>query len=132
MAGDKADISALNREKTGIARLSIISNIALVSLKLAVGLIIGSVSVISEAIHLGIDLVAAAIEYYSMRQSTCPANETYALEHGKVENFSGAIEAVFIFIAAAIIIKEAYDKLAYGIIIEDAGPSTWSCLSPPS
>jgi len=61
MVEHSASIDALNKEKTSIARLSIISNATLVVLKLAVGVMIGSVSVISEAIHSGIDLVAALL-----------------------------------------------------------------------
>lgn len=113
------NIEALNREKTSIARLSIISNTALVVLKLAVGIMIGSVSVISEAIHSGIDLVAAVIAYFSVRQSSQPPDKEHAFGHGKIENVSGAVEAVLIFIAAGLIIWEAYNKLIHGVEIED-------------
>jgi cation diffusion facilitator family transporter len=119
MVNENANIDALNKEKTSVARLSIISNTTLVILKLAVGLMIGSVSVISEAIHSGIDLVAAIIAYFSVRRSSQPPDTEHAFGHGKIENVSGAIEAVLIFIAAALIIKEAYDKLIHGVVIED-------------
>lgn len=119
MVEHSASIDALNREKTSIARLSIISNATLVILKLAVGVMIGSVSVISEAIHSGIDLVAAVIAYFSVKQSGQPPDTEHAFGHGKIENVSGAVEAVLISIAAALIIKEAYDKLVHGVVIED-------------
>src|SRR5512134_1994652 len=99
-----ADIGELNREKTSIARLSIISNAALVVAKLTVGLAIGSVSVISEAIHSAIDLVAAIIAYFSVRKSSQPPDRDHAFGHGKYENISGAIEASLIFVAALLII----------------------------
>jgi cation diffusion facilitator family transporter len=120
MVNDNAHIDALNREKTSIARLSILSNATLVVLKLAVGFMIGSVSVISEAIHSGIDLVAAIIAYFSVRQSSLPPDSEHAFGHGKIENISGAVEAVLIFIAAGLIIWEAYNKLVHGVVIEDA------------
>jgi|SRR5271157_1070556 len=112
-------IESLNREKTGIARLSILSNLCLVILKLAAGITIGSVSIISEAIHSGIDLIAAAIAYISVKKSGEPPDIEHAFGHGKFENISGVIEAVLIFIAAALIIFEAYNKLVYGFILED-------------
>jgi cation diffusion facilitator family transporter len=119
MVNDNANIEALNKEKTSIARLSIISNTVLVILKLAVGVMIGSVSVISEAIHSGIDLVAAVIAYISVKKSSVPPDAEHTFGHGKIENVSGAVEAVLIFVAAALIIKEAYDKLIHGVVIED-------------
>jgi cation diffusion facilitator family transporter len=112
-------IDHLNREKTGTARLSIFSNAGLVVLKLAAGFMIGSVSVISEAIHSGIDLVAALIAYYSVRKSSEPPDREHAFGHGKFENVSGAIEAVLIFAAALFIIREAYQKVLHGTELEN-------------
>jgi cation diffusion facilitator family transporter len=114
-----ASIEELNREKTSIARLSIASNTVLVVAKLAVGLMIGSVSVISEAIHSGIDLIAALIAYYSVRKSSEPPDREHAFGHGKYENISGAIEASLIFFAALFIIYEAYQKMIHGVVLED-------------
>ncbi|HTX43875.1 MAG TPA: cation transporter, partial [Methanocella sp.] len=65
-------IERANRIKRSTARLSIISNTLLVIMKLAVGFAIGSVSIISEAIHSGIDLVAAIIAYFSVKKSSEP------------------------------------------------------------
>jgi len=119
MVNDNAHIDALNMEKTSTARLSIISNTALVILKLAAGIMIGSVSVISEAIHSGIDLVAAIIAYFSVKRSSQPPDKEHAFGHGKIENVSGAVEAVLIFVAAGLIIWEAYNKLIHGVVMED-------------
>ncbi len=119
MVTNTHDIEALNREKTSMARLSIASNLTLVILKLAVGFMIGSVSVISEAIHSGIDLVAAIIAYFSVKTSSQPPDSKHAFGHGKIENVSGTVEAVLIFLAAGLIIYEAYQKLLHGVEIED-------------
>lgn len=113
------DIEALNKEKTSIARLSIISNASLVVLKLVAGFMIGSVSVISEAIHSGIDLVAAVIAYFSVKKSSVPPDREHAFGHGKIENVSGAIEAILIFVAAGLIILEAIKKLSEPFELED-------------
>ncbi|MEM4264284.1 MAG: cation diffusion facilitator family transporter [Thermoplasmata archaeon] len=93
------------------ARFSVFSNSALMILKLAVGLITASISVISEAIHSGTDLIAALIANFSVRRSTVPADDGHKFGHGKYESLSGSIEAALILVAAAIIIYEAFLRL---------------------
>jgi cation diffusion facilitator family transporter len=93
------------------AKFSVYSNSILVVLKLIVGLFTASVSVISEAIHSGTDLLAALIANFSVRTSTKPADDGHSFGHGKYESLSGAIEALLILVAAAIIIYEAIIKL---------------------
>jgi cation diffusion facilitator family transporter len=97
--------------KVKVARLSIVSNSLLVCMKLAVGIISGSVSIVSEAIHSSMDLVAALIAFFSVRVSDNPPDSRHPYGHGKIENISGVIEALLIFIAAGWIIFEAVKKL---------------------
>jgi cation diffusion facilitator family transporter len=97
--------------KVSIARLSIVSNTLLIAMKLIVGLISGSVSIISEAIHSSMDLVAAIIAFLSVRVSDNPPDSRHPYGHGKIENISGVIEALLIFVAAIWIIFEAVRKL---------------------
>jgi cation diffusion facilitator family transporter len=97
--------------KVSIARLSILSNTVLIVLKLVVGIISGSVSIISEAIHSSMDLVAAIIAFLSVRVSDNPPDSRHPYGHGKIENISGVIEALLIFMAAIWIIIEAAKKL---------------------
>ena len=97
--------------KVSIARLSIISNTLLILMKLAAGILSGSVSIISEAIHSSMDLVAALIAFFSVRVSDNPPDSRHPYGHGKIENISGVIEGVLIFIAAIWIIIEAVKKL---------------------
>lgn len=99
--------------KTKVARLSVISNFILIIMKLFVGVITGSVSIISEAIHSTIDLVASVIAFFSVRISDRPADENHPYGHGKVENISGVIEALLIFGASIWIIVEAVKKIFY-------------------
>jgi cation diffusion facilitator family transporter len=101
----------LMNAKVSIARLSIISNTLLIIMKLVVGLISGSVSIISEAIHSSMDLIAAIIAFFSVSVSDNPPDSRHPYGHGKVENISGVIEALLIFIAALWIILEAIKKL---------------------
>jgi cation diffusion facilitator family transporter len=100
------------KEKT--ARLSVASNTLLVVAKLAVGVAIGSVGIISEAIHSAIDLIAAVIAYFSVRRSAQPPDECHTFGHGKYESISGLLEAVLILAAAVLIINEAVRNLLGG------------------
>jgi cation diffusion facilitator family transporter len=99
------------RKKTRVASLSIISNLLLVIFKAVVGIIIGSVAVLSEAIHSGMDLLAALIAFFAVRMSGKAADDEHPFGHTKVENISAAIEAMLIFAAAVWIIYEAVRKL---------------------
>ncbi len=99
--------------KTKTARLSVISNSLLIIMKLAVGLLTRSVSIISEAIHSSMDLIAAVIAFSAVKISGTPADERHPFGHGKIENVSGVIEAVLIFVAAGWIIFEAVKKLLH-------------------
>jgi cation diffusion facilitator family transporter len=98
--------------KVSVARLSIISNSCLIIMKLVVGIISGSVSIISEAIHSSMDLIAAIIAFFSVKVSDNPPDTRHPYGHGKVENISGVIEALLIFVAAIWIIVEAIKKLS--------------------
>lgn len=113
---------AVEKEKIRAAWLSILSNTTLTGLKLVVGLSMHSVSVIAEAAHSGIDLIAALVAFFSVRESGKPADETHRYGHGKVESLSGIIEALLIFGAAGYIIFCAVRKLIGGRMeIEDLG-----------
>jgi cation diffusion facilitator family transporter len=101
------------KRKTAAAWLSVTSNVALVVAKIAVGTVIGSVSVVSEAVHSGVDLVAAVIALLAVKTSTQPADRKHPFGHGKIENLSGTIEAALIFLAAGWIIYEAVLKFIH-------------------
>jgi cation diffusion facilitator family transporter len=97
--------------KQSAAFFSVLSNTTLVVLKIIAGIMMGSVSVLSEAIHSGIDLVASLVAFVSIRESNKPADHDHPYGHGKFENISGFFEAILIFLAAGIIIFEAIKKL---------------------
>lgn len=97
--------------KQKYAKLSIFSNMILIILKVVVGVLSGSVSIISEAIHSLMDLVAALIAYVSVRISDIPPDENHPYGHEKVENISGVIEALLIFGASVMIIISAVRKI---------------------
>jgi cation diffusion facilitator family transporter len=103
-----------HNHKISTARLSVISNSLLVLLKLIVGLALGSVSIISEAIHSGMDLFASLIAFMSVKKSAEPPDREHEYGHGKFEDISGLVESGLIFAAAIIIIYEALHKLLSG------------------
>jgi cation diffusion facilitator family transporter len=97
----------------------------LVALKLTVGFLIGSVAILSEAIHSAVDLVAALIALFSVRTASLPADGRHPFGHGKIENLSGTAEAVLIFVAAGWILWEAAAKLRAPQAVEAIG---WGVL----
>lgn len=94
-----------------IAALSILSNSFVFLMKLVVGLITGSVAVISEAIHTSLDLMASIIAFFSVKISSKPPDREHPYGHGKFENVSGTIETLLIFVAGIWIIYESVQKL---------------------
>jgi cation diffusion facilitator family transporter len=99
------------KRKAEVALLSVISNTILVVLKVWIGILIGSVSIISEAIHSGVDLLAAVIALFAVKSAGKSPDEKHPFGHGKVENISGTVEAILIFAAAGWIFYEAVHKL---------------------
>ena len=105
--------------KTTAASISIISNASLVIMKFIAGFLSGSVSVISEAIHSLMDILAAVIAFFAVRISDNPADKEHPYGHGKFENVSGVIEALLIFIAAIWIIYNAIHRFLIKAPIEN-------------
>ena len=104
--------------KRRTACLSVLSNTLLVIGKLSIGLLTGTVSLISEAIHSGVDLLAAAIACLAVRKSCLPPDQDHDYGHGKVENVSAAFESLLIIVAALSILYEAAGKFFHPQIPE--------------
>jgi len=101
------------REKKRAALLSVGSALLLVSLKTFLVLRTGSLGVLSEALHSGLDLVAAIITFLSVRMSDRPADEKHPYGHGKFENFSAFVETGLLGLTALYIIYEAFMRLFF-------------------
>lgn len=97
--------------KTRAAALSIVSNSALILLKFVAGLVTGSIAILTEVMHSGIDLVASVVTFVSVRKAAEPADERHLYGHEKIENLAAAIEGVLILIGSAVIAIEAIRRL---------------------
>jgi cation diffusion facilitator family transporter len=102
------------KEKKRVALVSVLAAVFLTSFKLIIGLLTGSLGILSEALHSGLDLVAAVITYFSVRISDKPADKEHNYGHGKIENFSAFIETILLLITCAWIIYEAVGRLVSG------------------
>src|SRR5438034_3779244 len=101
------------REKKGAALLSVGSAMLLVSLKAFLVIRTGSLGVLSEALHSGLDLIAAVITFLSIQVSDQPADERHPYGHGKFENFSAFVETGLLVLTALYVIYEAFERLFF-------------------
>jgi cation diffusion facilitator family transporter len=101
------------REKKRAALFSVGSAVLLVSLKTFLVVRTGSLGVLSEALHSGLDLIAAIITFLSVRMSDQPADERHPYGHGKFENFSAFVETGLLALTAVYIIYEAFNRLFF-------------------
>ena len=105
-----------SREKRRAALLSVGSAVLLVSLKAFLVIRTGSLGVLSEALHSGLDLIAAIITFLSLRVSDQPADERHPYGHGKFENFSAFVETGLLVLTALYVIYEAFDRLFFHVV----------------
>src|SRR5450755_797876 len=99
------------RARSAALTAPLVSNSLLVVAKLAVWLASGSVSVLSEAVHSATDVVVTTVQLITVRLAARPADHDHAYGHGKFENVSAAIEALFIMAVAAFVVWQAIAKL---------------------
>src|SRR6266705_6087438 len=102
-----------HREKTVVALSSVLAAISLTSIKLVVGLLTGSLGILAEAAHSGLDLVAALMTFFAVRVADRPADATHHYGHGKVENLSAFLEAGLLLLTAVWVIYEALRHIIY-------------------
>lgn len=107
--------------KARAASLSMISNSALIVLKIVAGAITGSIAILVEAVHSAIDLVASIVAFVSVRKADEPADESHMYGHAKIENLAAAIEGMLILAGAGVIIYESVRRLASGAQLEQLG-----------
>src|SRR5271165_2920845 len=111
-------------EKQSVALNSVCSAVGITALKIVVGVSTGSLGILSEAAHSGLDLVAAAVTYFSVRVSDKPADAEHQYGHGKVENFSAFIETALLLTTCVWIVYEATKRLFFHSV--EIEPSIWA------
>src|ERR1700724_3173958 len=92
---------------------SIGSALILVALKVFLAAATGSLGVLSEALHSGLDLIAAILTGLSVRVSDLPADSGHTYGHGKFENFSAFVETGLLLATSVYIIFEAFSRLLF-------------------
>ena len=97
--------------KNRIALTSVIAAVFLTSFKLVVGLLTGSLGILSEALHSALDLIAAVITLLAVRFADLPADNEHNYGHGKIENLSALIETFLLLVTCFWIIDESINRL---------------------
>ncbi len=127
MSNDDASIIDLTRsEKKRAALNSVVAALGLTGMKLVVGVLSGSLGILAEAAHSGLDLVAALVTLIAVSVSDRPADEAHPYGHGKVENFSALVETLLLFVTCAWIIYEAVRRIFFRDVSVE--PSVWAFL----
>jgi cation diffusion facilitator family transporter len=111
--GDVNSQQEAHREKHQAALSSVVAAICLTLLKLVVGILTGSLGILAEALHSGLDLVAAAVTLFAVRVSGRPADREHTYGHGKVENLSALFETLLLLVTCVWIIAEAIQRLFF-------------------
>ena len=107
--------------KSATALVSVVSNSLLIVLKLVAGVLTGSIAILTEAIHSGIDLLASLIALFSVRKADEPADADHTYGHEKAENVAAGAEAMLILLGASIVVLEATRRLFEGAEINRLG-----------
>src|ERR1035438_7604293 len=110
---ESPSVTGMRREKKAVALNSTYAAVGITLLKVVVGVTTGSLGILSEAAHSGLDLVAAALTYFSVCVSDKPADADHQYGHGKFESFSAFIETGLLLLTCVWIVYEAIKRLFF-------------------
>ncbi len=102
------------KEKNRVALISVFAAVFLTAFKIIIGYWTNSLGILSEALHSGLDLLAALITFLAVRIADKPADRDHSYGHGKVENLSALVETILLLITCVWIVHEAIDRLLGG------------------
>jgi cation diffusion facilitator family transporter len=111
--GQHGHLGLMGGEKSRVALLSVLAALLLTGTKIAVGVWTGSLGILAEALHSGLDLAAALVTLWAVRVSSRPADLEHSYGHGKIENLSALFETLLLLGTCAWIIKEATERLFF-------------------
>jgi hypothetical protein len=113
MISEAFKVAGFSAEKRRVALHSMLAAAAMTLLKLAAGLLSGSLGVLSDAAHSGLDMVGSTLTFFSVQVSDKPADEDHTYGHGKFENFSSFGEVLLMAVSSAWIIWEAIQRMLH-------------------
>ena len=116
--------AAAKKEKKAAARNSVAAAVLLTGMKIVVGLLTGSLGILAEAAHSGLDLIAAVMTLIAVSVSSRPADSTHSYGHGKIENLSALLETTLLLITCIWIVYEALRRLFFQEVAVEA--SAWA------
>lgn len=119
--------AASHRHKQRVALSSLLAAVGLTAFKMVVGLLTGSLGILAEAAHSGLDLAAAGATWFAVRMAARPADEQHLYGHGKVENLSALFEAALLVATCAWIVWAALGRLIYGGV--EVRVTAWSYIA---
>nr|MDO8081314.1 cation diffusion facilitator family transporter [Candidatus Freyarchaeota archaeon] len=102
-----------HREMRVVALSSVLAAVFLVTFKFVVGVFSNSLGILSEALHSGLDLAAAAITFFAVRAAVKPADIDHQFGHGKIENLSALAETILLLVTCAWIVYEAINRIFF-------------------
>src|SRR5277367_2992434 len=105
--------NSMRAEKRAVAGNSVLAAVVITTLKIVVGFTTGSLGILSEAAHSGLDLIASLITFFSVGVSDKPADADHQYGHGKVENFSAFVETGLLLLTCSWMIYEASLRLFF-------------------
>lgn len=120
------EIAQEQQAKHRITLVSVAAALLLTSLKLAVGLLTGSLGILSEALHSGLDLVASVLTLFSVRIADRPPDEDHPYGHGRFENLSATVQGLLLLATSGFIIFESIRRLFFVSVEVEA--SIWTFL----
>ncbi len=100
-------------EKQSAALTSLLAAVGLTAFKIIVGIATGSLGILAEAAHSGLDLVAALMTFLAVRFSVRPPDQSHHYGHGKIENLSALFETLLLVATCVWIVEEAIHRLTY-------------------
>lgn len=118
--------AAAHAEKRWVALSSVVAAVFLTGMKLTVGVMSGSLGILSEALHSGLDLVAALVTFWAVRAASRPADRDHTYGHGKVENLSALFETALLLVTCVWIVYEAVERLLFTQV--EVHASVWAFL----
>jgi cation diffusion facilitator family transporter len=113
------DKEIANKEKIKIALTSIAASFILTIIKLAIGLFTNSLGLLSEALHSGIDVIAAVMTFYAVRMAMKPPDIEHHYGHGKFESLTSLTEVILLFVTAGWIFYEGIERIFFKHVIPE-------------